>query len=69
MASEEYDGTFECDYTDGFAFLLREVGTTNYVNLAVLPDQTPVNVTNINDAVDCSANTEYFEMITDFRDE
>ncbi|HIE45902.1 MAG TPA: gliding motility-associated C-terminal domain-containing protein, partial [Flavobacteriaceae bacterium] len=46
MASEEYDGGMECSYADSFAFLLREVGTTNYINMAVLPDGTPVSVTN-----------------------
>ena len=24
MASEEYDGDFECNFADGFAFLIRE---------------------------------------------
>ena len=61
MASEEYDGNTECTYADSFAFLLREVGTSSYTNLAVLPDETPVSVRNINDAPDCRANTEYFE--------
>ncbi len=61
MASEEYDGAFECIFADGFAFLLREVGTTLYTNLAVLPNGQPVSVTNINDSNDCSANTDFFE--------
>jgi gliding motility-associated-like protein len=61
MASEEYDGNTECTYADSFAFLLREVGTSSYTNLAVLPDETPVSVRNINDAPDCRDNTEYFE--------
>lgn len=60
MASEEY-GDFECDYTDSFAFLLREVGTMAYTNLAVLPDGTEVTVTNINNnATTCNSNPEYF---------
>ena len=50
MASEEYDGYFECYFADSFAFLLREVGTPIYTNLAVLPDGTPVSITNINHA-------------------
>ena len=61
MASEEYDGGTECDYADSFAFLLREEGTLNYTNLAVLPDGTPVSVRNINNADGCRANTEYFQ--------
>jgi len=68
MASEEYDGETECLFADSFAFLLREVGGFAYTNLAVLPDGTPVSVTNINNSslinpsgVDCDANIPYFE--------
>ena len=70
MASEEYNGTSECTYADSFAFLLREVGTASYTNLAVLPDGTPVSVTAINNSslitnnpgdLDCDAYIEYFE--------
>lgn len=61
MASEEYDGSTECSFSDGFAFLLREVGTTTYTNLAVLPDGTPVNVTNVNNSPNCTSNPGYFE--------
>ncbi len=61
MASEEYDGATECGFADGFAFLLREVGTTTYTNLAVLQDGTPVSVRNINDAPGCRSNTDFFE--------
>jgi len=61
MASEEYDGTTECNFADSFAFLLREVGATTYDNLAVLPDNTPISVTNINDSPVCPANTEFFD--------
>ena len=61
MASEEYDGNTECTFADSFAFLLREVGTPNYTNLAVLPDGTPVSVTNINNSMTCAANTAFFE--------
>jgi gliding motility-associated-like protein len=67
MASEEYDGATECNYSDSFAFLLREVGGFAYTNLAVLPDGTPVSVTNINNSsllnatgVDCDANIDQF---------
>lgn len=61
MASEEYDGVTECAFADGFAFLLREVGTTTFTNLAVLPDGTPVSVRTINNATACSSNTAFFE--------
>ncbi|MEZ4803300.1 MAG: choice-of-anchor L domain-containing protein [Gelidibacter sp.] len=61
MASEEYDGSTECSFADSFAFLLREVGTTAYTNLAVLPNGVPVSVTNINNSGTCTANPSYFE--------
>ncbi|WP_138432234.1 choice-of-anchor L domain-containing protein, partial [Winogradskyella algicola] len=61
MASEEYDGSTECSFADGFAFLLREEGTVAYTNLAVLPDGTPVNVTNINNSGNCTDNPAFFE--------
>ena len=61
MASEEYDGSTECEFADSFAFLLREVGAKSYANLAVLPNGTPVSVKNINDANNCRANTHYFK--------
>ncbi|WP_452599380.1 choice-of-anchor L domain-containing protein, partial [Pontimicrobium sp. MEBiC01747] len=62
MTSEEYDGNTECNFADSFAFLLREVGTTAYTNLAVLPDGvTPVSVTNINGSTVCPANAAFFE--------
>ena len=61
MASEEYDGTTECSFADSFAFLLREAGTVPYTNLAVLPDGTPVSVTNINNSGLCTANPAYFD--------
>jgi len=48
MASEEYDeGSFECTYSDAFAFLLTD-SNGNTSNLAVLPGtSTPILVTNI----------------------
>ncbi|WP_431133322.1 choice-of-anchor L domain-containing protein [Psychroserpens mesophilus] len=69
MASEEYDmGTFECDFSDAFAFLLTdEAGVTT--NLAVVPGTTdPILVTNIHpDNGSCPAiNEQYFgEYIPD----
>ncbi len=63
MASEEYNaGTFECEYSDAFAFLLTDAqGITT--NLAVLPGTTtPILVTNIHPENDgCIAiNEEFF---------
>jgi gliding motility-associated-like protein len=38
FASNEYQSYFPCDFSDGFAFLIKEKGsTTPYKNLAVLP--------------------------------
>ncbi|MBZ4033274.1 T9SS type B sorting domain-containing protein [Flavobacterium sp. 17A] len=39
FASNEYQSYFPCVYSDGFAFLIKEVGSTEpYKNLAVLPN-------------------------------
>lgn len=61
MFSEEYDGNTECNFADSFAFLLREVGEAVYTNLAVLPNGTPVSVSNINNSGVCTANPDFFE--------
>ncbi len=65
FASEEYQGTAPCTYSDGFAFLLREAGTTEpYRNLALIPNtNTPVLVTTVHPNIPgrCPAiNEEYF---------
>ncbi|WP_321265347.1 choice-of-anchor L domain-containing protein, partial [Psychroserpens sp.] len=63
MASEEYDmGSFECNFSDAFAFLLTDA-MGNTTNLAVLPGTTtPILVTNIHlDNGFCPAiNEQYF---------
>ena len=63
MASEEYNGgSFECTYSDAFAFFLTDSnGVTT--NLAVLPGTTtPISVTNIHlENSNCLAeNPQYF---------
>jgi len=65
FASEEYQGTAPCRYSDGFAFLLREAtATTPYQNLAVIPNtNTPVLVTSVHPDIpgSCPAvNQNYF---------
>lgn len=65
MASEEYTGSFPCNYADAFALLLRPVGSTApYQNMAVLPGGAgPVSVTNIRPNIpgSCGAvNATYF---------
>ncbi len=48
FASNEYQYDYPCHYSDGFAFLIKEAGTTNaYKNLAVLPN-TALPVSSIN---------------------
>ncbi len=64
FASEEY-GTFQCQYSDVFAFLLTNTVTNVTTNLAVLPTTTiPISVTTIRNGLyneNCaSANEEYF---------
>lgn len=66
LASEEYFGNFPCEYSDGFAFLIRQAGTTDpYVNIALVPGTTiPVNTNTVHDDIIgfCPAsNGEYFE--------
>ncbi|WP_246288459.1 choice-of-anchor L domain-containing protein, partial [Winogradskyella costae] len=64
MASEEYNmGSFECDYSDAFAFLLTD-SFGNVSNLAVLPNSNePILVTNIHpdNGASCGGiNERYF---------
>jgi len=67
LASEEYEKFWEdpefCDFSDGFAFLLKPQGSTQpYKNLAVIPNTNiPVKVTTVRGAGICpEANSEYF---------
>ncbi|MBO3115576.1 choice-of-anchor L domain-containing protein, partial [Winogradskyella sp. DF17] len=71
MASEEYDmGSFECDFSDAFAFLLTDNNTGVTTNLAVLPTSDTgvfdILVTNIHpDNGACgAANAQYFGEYT-----
>jgi hypothetical protein len=66
LASEEYHANFPCDYSDGFAFLIREAGTTDpYQNIALIPGTAiPVNTNTIHDEIVgfCPAeNDAYFD--------
>jgi len=66
LASEEYFGNFPCQYSDGFAFLIREAGTNNpYTNIAIIPGtSTPVNTNTIHDEIVgfCEAsNGQFFD--------
>ncbi|PHK24286.1 hypothetical protein VF13_42930, partial [Nostoc linckia z16] len=65
FASEEYDnGSFQCTYTDVFAFILTDLVTNVATNIAVLPTTPPVPVlvTTVHPATGfCSAaNPSFF---------
>ncbi len=66
FASNEY-GTFQCSYSDAFAFFLENQDTGEIVNMALVPDtpgEVPISVTTIRDNTHnggcASANEEYF---------
>ena len=64
FASEEY-GTFQCAYSDAFAFLLTDLATGITTNLAVVPGtSSPVSVVTIRDMINnngCSSvNPAFF---------
>lgn len=66
LASEEYFGNFPCNYSDGFAFLIKQAGTSDpYTNIAVIPGtDIPVGTNTIHDAIAgfCDEeNSEYFD--------
>ncbi|WP_323789827.1 choice-of-anchor L domain-containing protein [Psychroserpens sp.] len=64
LASEEYNANFPCQYSDGFAFLIKEAGTSNpYSNIAIIPGTSiPVNTNTIHDEIVgfCPAENETF---------
>lgn len=53
FASNEYQDAYPCEYSDGFAFLIKENSSpSGYKNLAVIPGTTtPVSSTNIHPAI------------------
>lgn len=54
FASNEYQTYYPCEYSDGFAFLIKEAGTSgDYKNLAVLPNtSTPVSSTTVHTEIE-----------------
>ena len=65
FASDEY-GTFQCSYSDAFAFILTDLATNTSTNLAVIPNTTiPISAVTIRNNLyntSCaSANPEYFD--------
>lgn len=67
FSSEQYllnPSSGQCNFTDGFAFLLKEASTTTYQNLALIPGtSTPVKVNTVrgNGTICPSANEAYFD--------
>lgn len=48
FASEEYDGNFECSFSDAFAFILTDTVTGTVTNLALIPGTTDqIRVTSV----------------------
>ncbi|MEM6515681.1 MAG: choice-of-anchor L domain-containing protein [Bacteroidota bacterium] len=66
LASEEYFGNFPCEYSDGFAFLIKEAGTNSpFENIALIPGTNiPVNTNTVHPDIIgfCDGvNEEFFE--------
>lgn len=67
FASEQYlsnPSSNQCNYTDGFAFLLKEASSSTYQNLAVIPGTTtPVKVNTVRGTgtICPPANEAYFD--------
>ncbi|WP_445722308.1 choice-of-anchor L domain-containing protein [Flavobacterium sp.] len=67
LSSEQYltnPSSNQCNFTDGFAFLLKEVGATNYQNLALVPGTTtPIKVNTVRGSgtICPPANEQYFD--------
>ena len=67
FSSEQYlsnPSANQCNYSDGFAFLLKENGNPSYQNLAVVPGTSiPVKVTTVRGSgtICPPANTQYFD--------
>lgn len=68
FASNEY-GTFQCTFSDAFAFFLEDQVTGDIVNMALVPDtpgEVPISVTTIRDNLyngSCSSeNPDFFSL-------
>ncbi|MGC6431492.1 MAG: choice-of-anchor L domain-containing protein [Jejuia sp.] len=64
FASEEYEGANKCNASDGFAFLIKETGSTApFENIALIPGTTtPLNTFNVRNAFLglCDAQNEQY---------
>jgi gliding motility-associated-like protein len=70
FASEEYESSLMCTFSDVFGFLLKKASEPDsaYVNIALVPGTTtPVKVTTVHPQGDCPAqNEEYFDAFNAF---
>ena len=72
FSSEQYllnPNPNQCDFTDGFAFLLKEVGSSTYENLAVVPNTSiPIRVNTVRGrgTICPAANQQYFDAFNEF---
>lgn len=71
FSSEQYllnPSSGQCNFTDGFAFLLKEASSTTYENLAVIPGTTtPVKVNTVRGpgTICPPANAAFFDAFND----
>ncbi|PKP15978.1 MAG: hypothetical protein CVU07_08395, partial [Bacteroidetes bacterium HGW-Bacteroidetes-23] len=72
FSSEQYlsnPGSNQCNYSDGFAFLLREASSPQYSNLAVVPGTNiPVKIPTVRGSgtICPPANEQYFDAFNGF---
>ena len=72
FSSEQYllnPNPNQCDFTDGFAFLLKEVGSSTYENLAVVPNTSiPIRVNTVRGrgTICPAANQQFFDAFNEF---
>lgn len=60
FASNEYQSYFPCEYSDGFAFLIKEAGSTDeYKNIAVIPGTNiPVSSKNVHPIINSIVDSQ-----------
>ncbi len=72
FSSEQYlsnPNPNQCNYSDGFAFLLKEAGTSDYTNLAVVPGTAiPVKIPTVRGSgtICPPANEQYFDAFNGY---
>ncbi|MBC8884546.1 choice-of-anchor L domain-containing protein [Flavobacterium piscinae] len=72
FSSEQYlsnPSPNQCNFSDGFAFLLKEASSSEYTNLAVVPNTNiPVKITTVRGqgTICPPANEEYFDAFNGF---